>query len=373
MLQAYATQKALDMLGVDNETICIDGIRKEINKRKYKYYLKEFKKKDVRNEKLKFVKKAVRCRINKELGKNMAVRNKKFKCFAETKFKLSKVYTSFDELTNACSELYSSVLVGSDQLWLPSNIYADYYTLNFVPEKVNKISYSTSFGTANLPDWQKKSATSFLEKIDFLSVREQSGQKLIKELTGRNAEIVCDPTLLFDADEWMDIQDVKPIIDDKYIFCYFLGDNIKHREFVNRLKAETGCKVVTLPHVDAYIKSDENFGDIKLYDVGPDEFVNLIRNAEFVCTDSFHASVFSILNKRKFFTFMRFKSSDKMSTNSRITSLLNIFGLEKRMMVGDENVKLYVNSDIDYVDVQKKLVDFRKSSVDFLKKSTVCK
>ncbi len=369
MLQAYATQKALDLLGVENETICIDGLKQKINKRKYRYYLKQITKREVRNEKLKFVKKSLICKANSKLKNGMIERNACFKKFAESNFKLSERYNAFDELSNACVSNYSSVLVGSDQLWLPSNIYADYYTLNFVPDGVRKISYATSFGTSELPKWQESFAAEFLKRIECLSVREKSGQALVKELTGRHPEIVCDPTLLFDAEEWLDIQSKNKLIDDPYIFCYFLGENPKHRQFVMNLKNLTGVKIVTLPHIDSYVKADEKFGDMQLYNVGPGEFVNLIRNAEFVCTDSFHASVFSILNKKKFFTFMRFSNKTKMSTNSRITSLLGIFGLEDRLIKGTEDPKDYMNKEIDYTEVYKKLYEFREHSIIFLKKA----
>ena len=109
-------------------------------------------------------------------------------------------------LGKKCKDKYGAVLVGSDQLWLPGNIAADYYTLNFVPKEVNTIAYSTSFGQSALPSDSAKKATVFLKKIKHIGVREESGQKLVKELAGRSVPVVCDPTLLFTSDEWMSIQ-----------------------------------------------------------------------------------------------------------------------------------------------------------------------
>lgn len=106
--------------------------------------------------------------------------------------------------------------------------------------------------------------------------------------------VVCDLMLLFDDKDWMIIQEDAPIIKNDYIFVYFLGINPLHREFVTRLKKETGLKVVCLPHIDEYIKADKVCSDIRLYDIDPGQFLNLIRNAKYVCTDSFHCSVFSI-------------------------------------------------------------------------------
>lgn len=218
---------------------------------------------------------------------------------------MSPAYESKKELSENCSR-YEAILVGSDQLWLPGNIAADYYTLNFVPNYINTIAYATSFGQSSLPNDSTKLAKVFLSKIKHISVREEAGAKLINNITGRKVPVVCDPTLLFSDKDWMIIQEDVPIIENDYILVYFLGRNSLHREFVTRLKKETGLKVVCLPHIDEYVKSDESCSDVRLYDVDPGQFLNLIRNAKYVCTDSFHCSVFSIQYEREFFTFRRF-------------------------------------------------------------------
>ena len=368
-LQAYATQKILDLLNVDNETVCIDGIKSTINKRKYKFFLRSIFDKDTVKEKNKTIKRVLKKKFDKEFANNAKERDLCFKYFSQNKFKLSDKYNSFDDLTKVCAEKYFAVVAGSDQLWLPSNIAADYYTLNWVPENVKRISYATSFGKAKIPKWQIEDTKKFLKRIDCLSVREESGKKLIKDLTSLEAEVVCDPTLLFDAEQWDDIQSKERFVKEKYIFCYFLGNNLLHREFANKLKEKTGYKIVALQHIDEYIGSDQNFADIKPYNVGPGEFVNLIKNAEYVCTDSFHGSVFSTLYNKKYFTFMRFSEKNSMSTNSRIISLLKILNMEDRIMVGNEDIDKCVNIEINYDEVNKRLEEFRKESMEFLKRS----
>lgn len=131
----------------------------------------------------------------KEYRDSMALRKEMFKSFSQTKFHISEVYNSKQELANAAHE-YAAFIVGSDQLWLPSNIEANYYTLNFVPDNVPKIALATSFGIARLPKRQAQKAAKFLKRLDFCSVRELSGQKIVKELTGREIPVVCDPTIL---------------------------------------------------------------------------------------------------------------------------------------------------------------------------------
>lgn len=365
MLQAYATQKILDDMGIENETINVDK-NVDFSKGKKKYYLAQAMNFNFIKTKYGMVKLKIDKKLNKDLGNNIAVRDKKYEEFKEV-FRLTKPYKTYSELTQACKENYRSVVVGSDQLWLPVNVVADYYTLNFVPEGVDRVSFSTSFGVSSVPEKYEEAYKSFLNKIDYLSVREEAGKKLIKNLTGRDATLVCDPTLLFNKEQWMTVQIEERIVKDKYIFCYFLGNNIEHRKFAERLKEKTGYKIVSLNHCDEYVKYSDVFADETPYNVGPAEFLNLIRNAECVCTDSFHGTVFSLINNVKFFTFRRYSNKSKISTNSRIDSLLNIVDLKERLIYGNEDINKELEKTIDFRDVNIKLENFRNNSKEFLK------
>lgn len=367
MLQAYATQMALDKLRYDNETIDISGFYSEIKKAKILYFMKASLASDILLSKFGMAKNVLIKRLSKsKYAVNSRIRAEKFNAFSKANFKLSPVFQSKAELGSVCSDRYSSVIVGSDQLWLPGNIAADYFTLNFVPKTVNTIAYATSFGQSSLPKDSAAKASVFLKKIRHIGVREESGQKLIKRLAGRNVPVVCDPTLLFTGDEWMTVQKKEPIVKDRYILCYFLGNNPPHREFAKRLKKETGCKIVALTHLDEFIKSDEGYADSTPYDIDPADFLNLIRNAEYVCTDSFHCSVFSILYKRQFFTFRRYSRNTKQSTNSRLDTLFNMAGITGRLLTGTENISDCLKINIDFEAVHKKLEKFREESFDYL-------
>lgn len=365
MLQAYATQKILDDMNIENETINIDK-NIDFSNGKKKYYMGQVFNFQFIKSKLGMIKLKLDKKINKNLGKNISIRDKKYEEFRKT-FRLTEPYKTYAELNEKAEKDYSSVIVGSDQLWLPVNVVADYYTLNWVPEDVNKISFSTSFGVSVIPEKYKESYKKFLNRINYLSTREVAGQKIIKELTGRDATLVCDPTLLFNKVEWMSIQKDEPIIKGKYIFCYFLGKNIEHRKFAERLKEKTGYKIVSLNHADEYVKYSDVFADETPYDVGPAEFLNMIRNAEYVCTDSFHGTVFSLINNVKFFTFRRYSNKSKVSTNSRIDSLLGIVNLKDRLINGDEDVEKEIEKKIDFENVNMKLEEFRNTSKEFLK------
>ena len=364
-LQAFATQKFFDSLNVPNETIRIDGLKPEINKRKYKYFLSRLFDVNTVKDKWASVKKVLAVKRNHVYAANLKKRYKKFDEFASSEFHLSKLYLSFADLTKA-SNNYSMFVVGSDQLWLPSNISADYYTLNFVPSNVPKMALATSFGVSELPRKQAKMARKFLPRIEYCTVREKSGQKLVKDLTGREVSVICDPTILFTAEEWSENIDSKPFTEGKYIFCYFLGNNPIQREFVRRVKEITNCKIVQLQHCDEYITSDERFPDEAPYNVGPKEFIRLIRDAEYVFTDSFHCSVFSMLYGKKFFTFRRYASEGTESTNGRIYSLLSLVGLENRLLHGDEDANTFLGQEIDFSIVHSKLAELRHLTKQFV-------
>lgn len=368
MLQAYATQMALDKLNLENETIDISGFNHEIKKAKMLYFAKASLTSDILLSKLGMAKNVLIKKFSKnDYARLSSVRANKFDAFSKKYFRLSPRYNSKAELGEKCKENYSAVLVGSDQLWLPGNIAADYYTLNFVPETVNTIAYATSFGQSSLPNDSAKKASIFLKKIKHIGVREESGQKLVKQLANRDVPVVCDPTLLFTGEEWMGIQQQEPLVKGRYILCYFLGNNLPHRDFARRLKKETGCKIVALTHLDEFVKSDEGYADETPYDIDPADFLNLIRNAEYVCTDSFHCSVFSILYKRNFYTFRRYNRNTRQSTNSRLDTLFNLAGIKGRLLTGNEKIKDCLQIKTDFDEAHRKLAEVRQQSYEYLR------
>lgn len=372
-LQAFATQEAFRKLGLGHETIRIDGLLPEINKAKYRYFISKVLDINTVKDKMATVRKVIAQKRNPEYAKNLEVRNGMFKDFASTMFTLSERYDSKALLGERARD-YAAFVVGSDQLWLPSNIAADYYTLNFVPDDVCKVALATSFGISVLPEKYGKLAGRFLNRIDYVSVRETSGQKLVKQWTGRDVPVVCDPTIMFDAKEWKksigaDCDGSRFANGEKYIFVYFLGNNPWERDVVRKVSEETGLKIVQIAHSDEYIKSDEGFADFTPYNVGPKEFVELIRDAEHVFTDSFHCSVFSMLNGKKFFTFPRYSSDGPASTNGRLYSLLSLVKQEKRMVRKTDcfNVGERLMEEVDYDTVHGELDKLRRFTWEWLR------
>ena len=363
MLQAFATQRFLTKNGIDSDAINFDKLKGDINKRKWRYFLSNIFDISIVKEKSKLIEKKLKQKSNEKLKSGMAERDAAFDEFCKSHFKVSRAFESWEDMAKASRNEYDAVVVGSDQLWLPSNIMADYYTLNWVPQDVKKIAYATSFGIGSIPAKYSKIYSHYLKRINYLSARETSGQDIIKKLAGRDVQLVNDPALLLDADGWNEVISNEPLIKEKYVFYYFMGNNPEQRYFVRRLANEKGLKVVALLHLDQYIATDEYYVDMAPWHVSPADFVNLVKNAECVCTDSFHGTVFSIIYSRPFFTFKRFNKKASLSTNTRITSLLTRLGLMDRLVLDMDCEQTF---DIDWNKIQSGVSQFRKASSEYL-------
>lgn len=365
-LQTYATQRVVNDLGYQTKIFDITGLDKGIRNRKIMYYLTRIIHKDERDYILAMFHSYEKKRnLNNNYAKNMNIRHEMYAQFYTKYISFFPKVNSWKALSQQ-AEACDAVIVGSDQLWGSANIAGGFFTLEFVPNQVKKIAYSTSFGVSTLPKQLRNHAKKFLKRIDNISVREDTGRKLVKELINQNVPVVCDPTMLLTAEEWMDIQDKKRFIKGEYILTYFMGDNPKQREFAKRLKRETGYRIVGLLHGSTYIESDENYCDETPYNVGPGEFLNLIRNAKYVCTDSFHCSVFSIIYGTEFFAFPRDKEESEFSANDRLHTLLGWTGLSDRFITGDEDIQLQIKKQLDYVRLRNTVEIKRKESMNYL-------
>lgn len=363
-LQGYATIKKIKELGYNVEVIRYNKHLSFFEKIMLVIYM-------LRTKSTKTSVRAVIEKINKKLHKSYAC-SIQIRTEAVDKYKenfIKPYFVCYDGFEHLCegAKKYDSVLVGSDQVWTPMSLYGKYYNLLFVPNSVKKISYASSFGVSKIPKFQEKQTADFLRKINYLSVREQKAKEII-ETMGIKSEIVVDPTMLFTGEEWkMELFGCSRVCREKYIFCYFLGTNIECRIAANMLSENTGLKILTIRHMDEYVKSDEFFGEYAPYDVSPNDFLNCILNAEYVLTDSFHCSVFSILFKKQFMVFYRFSKNDINSRNSRIDSLLNQTGLKSHLFDGNNLTNIY--NSVAWEEVDKKIDVLRASSVDFLIKA----
>ena len=361
-LQAFATQTAIRNLGYDTEILNIESVIRDVSKARKKYFLSQIfniaELKSYRHTIMAIVEK----RINRAYRRYMAQREECFFAFRNKYFDIGEKVDSWAGLSAHCRD-FSSVVVGSDQLWRPANIAGNFYTLNFVPEDINKVSYATSFGLKEVRENQRETVRQFLNRFQYLSCREESGTKIIEELTGREAKTVCDPTLLLRKEEWDSFLPADPIVSGKYILVYLLGSSKEHRAFIKKLAQETGCKIVGILHGAGYIKGDETFVDEAPAALGPFDFLNLIKYARYVCTDSFHGCVFSTIFEKDYYVFKRFSDKDKMSTNTRVTGLLKRFGLMDRLVADHGGI---ISEAIDYTAVKACVEQFRNESLRYL-------
>lgn len=365
-LQAFAMQNIFSKLGYDVEIISYVYVSTKKEKIRNLLSIKKLsgRIKQRRQKKADFA--------NPRYAECVRLRNSAFDSFTNKYLPTTRNFVSLETL-KSYSKKYDAVICGSDQIWLPVHIKKGYYSLSFVPKGVRRIAYAPSFGISSIEKSDKKFYRDFLDKMDFLSCRELSGCEIIENTSGKKAQIVLDPTLMVDKNVWKKLCGDTPVIDEDYIFCYFLGTNPKHRQKAKDLSKLTGCKIVALPHIDGYVDADENYADFTLCDIGPERFVNLIKNAKYICTDSFHGSVFSTIFEKEFFVFERFSSSDKHSTNTRLCSLLSGLELTDRQLKNERldalDWSVKIREKIDYIKVKKNLEKLRQSSFDYIKKS----
>lgn len=359
MLQAYALQKYVKTLGYNCKLISNDFLYAPKKQSKKAKILGKIKR--VLNNPFTVVKKSIAMR------KSMADRELKKQRFFEFLNKYLEIdhtgYTSYGQYEENPPE-YDVYLCGSDQIWNP-NLYHEngFYLAGFAPEDAVRVSYASSVGVSSVTEDQGAFMKPFLEKFDLLSTRETEGSEIVKALTGKEVRTVIDPTLLLNETQWSEVASA-PLVDGDYIFFYLFGD----REYIADVKKEvrklTGLKSVCIPYIAREVADPD---DIKMFDVGPAEFISLIKNAKLVVTDSFHATAFSINLKVPFISLCRFDKSDGKSMNSRITTLLSAVDAEERMI--DEKDVLIKEKlmSVDFEKIHDKLNELRRKDEAFLR------
>ncbi len=286
----------------------------------------------------------------------------RFNAFVAEQMNLSpRRYTSFEEL-RADPPAYDVYVAGSDQIWNPF-IYANKqfepsFLLAFVQEG-RKIAYAPSLGTPTLPPPYDGQFRDYLASFDALSAREKRGQVLMKEVAGRDARLVLDPTLLLTGEQWGELA-VPPRRQGPYILCYFVSDPGEVVPYVQALAQRTGWPVVQLAGARRKIPGASEL----VFDAGPREFLGLFQHAACVCTNSFHGAVFSLQFDRPFFTSMSPKERSE-PTFSRIYSLLNRLGCAGRIIGLDGTDD--VDAPVDYQRVHQTLSEARAESLAYLK------
>jgi len=258
-------------------------------------------------------------------------------------------------------ERYDAVICGSDQVWNPDITDSDLsYFLNFCGEKTARISYAPSFGVEKLSSEYAGKVSRELERFQALSVRETEGQKLIKEITGLDSQLVVDPTMLFDGEWWTEHEKYHPCGDGEYILYYTVRSSEALWQHCLRLAEELDMKVIRIGSNFISKGFKENERVKYACDVGPQEWLYLVHNASYVVTNSFHGTAFAI-NYRKDFC-VEFSSH----TNSRLANIVRLFGLESQVF---DKSGSQPSKKTDYTATELRLPKFRERSITFLNKA----
>lgn len=346
VLQAYALQRKL--IEISNKSIDCKVLNYEYNNNKQPKIRLSLNKGN-----LVYIYSII---MEKIYHKECDLLKKKFFDFVSNKIRKTDLYNTYNDVKNNPPEadLY---IVGSDQVWnvegsmgvIPS------FDLKFVKNGV-KASYAASTGVSDNKSANWQNLIESLEDYKYISVRENKTRELIEKELNREVRVDIDPVFLLDKSKWNQLiekeSEVKNI-KGKYILCFILLRNDMVGSIVRKLKKETGLPVKSI----AIKPSRKTYGG-KLLDVGPIDFINLIKNAEYVVTTSFHGAAFSILFNKNFYV-MNNKSPQ------RIENLLNICGISNRMIHNKDDFDI---NPINYDDVNKRLKEYIQDSENYLHK-----
>lgn len=366
LLQSYALTKFLENQGLDAYQIAFNRDSKK-NKPKFKRLINLIAevgiigliKKIYYKIKIKITYLLIPNNQKNKIQESIKKRNEILKKF-EKSVKHTEVLSS--ENIGKLNNFFDTFICGSDQIWKPG-VNCDEFFLKFVPNKKNKFSYAASIGRTRLAKSDLKKILDSVKELNYVSLREEESVRLFKK-NNIDCSLVLDPTLLLDKKDWLKFSKEYKI-NGEYIFCYFLGVSRAQRKMVTSFAKNNNLKIVTLPFLSNIPTDiDINFGDEKLYDVSPENFVYLIKNAKYVFTDSFHVSVFSGIFKKNFFVFER---KEEKTMNGRIINLLKLFNAQERFINNISNVKDI--SECYDIYKSKKFNDLKEKSINYIKKA----
>ena len=343
-LQNYALQEVLKSIGLNVNTLQFIP-NKITNITRFKW----------------FIQKLCRYKLpgDTDYWKLFVPRELKFEKFNKTYIQTITIF-DMSKLNTLPSDFW---VVGSDQVW---NIlwYTDFeiegkiYFLEFVKD-CPKISYAASFGVNSIPEKWRTRISKQLEAFKALSVREESGEKIIERLTGLKAEVHVDPTLLLSRKEWDSLakKPAKVNFSKDYLLAYFLGEKSDAtKEIIHNVAKENKLEIFNLL----------DFEQPGLYTVNPAEFLYLVKNARIIMTDSFHACVFSFIYRKPFLVFGR--EGLGMDMSSRMDTFTRKFHLENKRFRGIIPADLF---KCNYEEGYAVLEEEKKKSINYLKKFIV--
>lgn len=263
------------------------------------------------------------------------------------------------EVANA----YDTLICGSDQIWnTEARDYSDAYFMTGVEKK--KISYAASFGS-HIESINKDKVQKNISGFAHISVREKAGKEFLKNLLpDKNVELVCDPTLLLPKTEYGKLMG-KENVKEPYIFLYTINYSDEILQAAQKLSQETQIPVYA-PFTGYSCIKCRKYGIKVLYDVGPAEFLWLVENATYTCSNSFHGIAFSIIFEKQFCRPTFVNEDGTLAMDDRIDNLLSQLGLNERTVKYSDVTSKLLQREIDYTLVREKLDKIRENGIRYL-------
>ena len=245
--------------------------------------------------------------------------------FINNKMNLSKLLSTKDELIEYIrNKKFDFIISGSDQVWNPK--IKDFDEAFFLPWdlEASKLAYAASIGNATKDDLQK--FCNAINDFNYISIREESSIAVLKDLTNKELISVCDPVMLLSKKEWKSKFQQNNMVKEPYVLCYFLHKECFKYEYriVKQISKILKLKIIIINARYSKYSLNKNV----LFSVGPDDFLNLFSNASFVCTDSFHGIVFSMIFQKRFIAF----AEKENSLDRRREEILKRANLTNRLM-----------------------------------------
>ena len=257
---------------------------------------------------------------------------------------------------------YDYYCAGSDQIWnlMQLNGNTDFLFSNLAQDAV-KVSYAASIGMGlSQAGIYKDVFKKYLQSFKAISLREEEQVAFVRELTGKDCQCVVDPTLLLGEADYRPIISKKKLREHPFIFFFWLPHDdkmVRGIDFVNTLSRKYGLPIVhNIIPAPPYMFQDED--GCMVYE-GVEEFLWYIKNASFVVTNSYHATLFSMQFKTPFYIFL------VESMRSRMDTIIKKYGIGDRVIDGYRSIK-ELNADIDFEYITKEIEKNRRESVDYL-------